>query len=69
MATPRGFNSRAPRGARHVAGHLPRPPESFNSRAPRGARRYHRFMTGTFLLVSIHVPLAEHDYLAGALNT
>ena len=57
------FNSRAPRGAR------PRPlnreiiPHGFNSRAPRGARRPTEKQTHNSDVVSIHVPLAEHDAL------
>ena len=55
------FNSRAPRGAR-LAQRLPVAlVPGFNSRAPRGARPDLPDAGGSVTVVSIHVPLAEHD--------
>ena len=36
---------------------------SFNSRAPRGARPIHGSQDASAFIVSIHVPLAEHDFI------
>ena len=80
-----GFNSRAPRGARHIVTKKIAAVEGFNSRAPRGARRQQvraaevsagfqftcpsrsttpePVLRAEAVLVSIHVPLAEHDGL------
>ena len=37
----------------------------FNSRAPRGARRVVSLLSFGDIIVSIHVPLAEHDITEG----
>ena len=56
-----GFNSRAPRGARRITQYHSKRFNSFNSRAPRGARRQMFAAFTSDYIVSIHVPLAEHD--------
>ena len=60
---PSGFNSRAPRGARRLPESCPRPAARFNSRAPRGARPLVAVDVTREAAVSIHVPLAEHDFM------
>ena len=55
------FNSRAPRGARRGVIYNIKLPGSFNSRAPRGARPVKNGIFMWLSMVSIHVPLAEHD--------
>ena len=60
-----GFNSRAPRGARPPRQGIITPRNSFNSRAPRGARPLTVENCNLEDLVSIHVPLAEHDICTG----
>ena len=57
------FNSRTPRGARRIASLIPNEASSFNSRAPRGARRDVHIAVDYAVVVSIHVPLAEHDVI------
>jgi len=56
-----GFNSRAPRGARHPGRCGLARRAGFNSRAPRGARLTGGLSKLGAVTVSIHVPLAEHD--------
>ena len=64
-----GFNSRAPRGARHLRRVAQPRCRRFNSRAPRGARRQPGESVLDIIYVSIHVPLAEHDFRSAVSAT
>ena len=64
-----GFNSRAPRGARHILLTIRSPAITFQFTCPSRSTTAISDLINSRSLVSIHVPLAEHDRSQGFEQT